>query len=262
MHIPIPGCRKPGHTLPHSPSTPRTRKFPHKGLFYPHSYYFCQGMDMWLDIFLRGILIGLVVSMFSIGPVGVLCIQRTLSKGQRSGFFSGLGAATADTVYATVAFFRHRIRARLHRTEPVAAENHRRRVRRRGRPLYLFQNPVVQIRRNRSGKVSLWRDFLSIFLFTIANPAISLVFVGLFAMFGISNDAGYINGVAMLVGVLAGAAGWWFLFTFVLNIYRKRFRPRYLLWMNRIAGILIILLGVTAIISSLFNIHFDELIPK
>ena len=61
-------------------------------------------MDMWLDIFLRGILIGLVVSMFSIGPVGVLCIQRTLSKGQRSGFFSGLGAATADTVYATVAF--------------------------------------------------------------------------------------------------------------------------------------------------------------
>ena len=60
----------------------------------------------------------------------------------------------------------------------------------------------------------------------------------------------------------AGAAGWWFLFTFVLNIYRKRFRPRYLLWMNRIAGILIILLGVTAIISSLFNIHFDELIPK
>ena len=129
--------------------------------------------------------------------------------------------------------------------------------------LYIFfQNPVVQIRRNRSGKVSLWRDFLSIFLFTIANPAISLVFVGLFAMFGISNDAGYINGVAMLVGVLAGAAGWWFLFTFVLNIYRKRFRPRYLLWMNRIAGILIILLGVTAIISSLFNIHFDELIPK
>ena len=71
--------------------------------------------------------------------------------------------------------------------------------------LYIFfQNPVVQIRRNRSGKVSLWRDFLSIFLFTIANPAISLVFVGLFAMFGISNDAGYINGVAMLVGVLAG----------------------------------------------------------
>ena len=206
-------------------------------------------MDMWLDIFLRGILIGLVVSMFSIGPVGVLCIQRTLSKGQRSGFFSGLGAATADTVYATVAFFAI---AFVHGGAFVVVVG-----------LYIFfQNPVVQIRRNRSGKVSLWRDFLSIFLFTIANPAISLVFVGLFAMFGISNDAGYINGVAMLVGVLAGAAGWWFLFTFVLNIYRKRFRPRYLLWMNRIAGILIILLGVTAIISSLFNIHFDELIPK
>ena len=219
-------------------------------------------MDMWLDIFLRGILIGLVVSVFSIGPVGVLCIQRTLSKGQRSGFFSGLGAATADTVYATVAFFaiafvhgfieQNQLLLKIIGGAFVVVVG-----------LYIFfQNPVVQIRRNRSGKVSLWRDFLSIFLFTIANPAISLVFVGLFAMFGISNDAGYINGVAMLVGVLAGAAGWWFLFTFVLNIYRKRFRPRYLLWMNRIAGILIILLGVTAIISSLFNIHFDELIPK
>ena len=189
-------------------------------------------MDMWLDIFLRGILIGLVVSMFSIGPVGVLCIQRTLSKGQRSGFFSGLGAATADTVYATVAFFaiafvhgfieQNQLLLKIIGGAFVVVVG-----------LYIFfQNPVVQIRRNRSGKVSLWRDFLSIFLFTIANPAISLVFVGLFAMFGISNDAGYINGVAMLVGVLAGAAGWWFLFTFVLNIYRKRFRPRYLLWMN------------------------------
>ena len=208
-------------------------------------------MDMWLDIFLRGILIGLVVSMFSIGPVGVLCIQRTLSKGQRSGFFSGLGA------FFAIAFVhgfieQNQLLLKIIGGAFVVVVG-----------LYIFfQNPVVQIRRNRSGKVSLWRDFLSIFLFTIANPAISLVFVGLFAMFGISNDAGYINGVAMLVGVLAGAAGWWFLFTFVLNIYRKRFRPRYLLWMNRIAGILIILLGVTAIISSLFNIHFDELIPK
>ena len=194
-------------------------------------------MDMWLDIFLRGILIGLVVSMFSIGPVGVLCIQRTLSKGQRSGFFSGLGAATADTVYATVAFFaiafvhgfieQNQLLLKIIGGAFVVVVG-----------LYIFfQNPVVQIRRNRSGKVSLWRDFLSIFLFKVP-------------------------GVAMLVGVLAGAAGWWFLFTFVLNIYRKRFRPRYLLWMNRIAGILIILLGVTAIISSLFNIHFDELIPK
>ena len=160
-------------------------------------------MDMWLDIFLRGILIGLVVSMFSIGPVGVLCIQRTLSKGQRSGFFSGLGAATADTVYATVAFFaiafvhgfieQNQLLLKIIGGAFVVVVG-----------LYIFfQNPVVQIRRNRSGKVSLWRDFLSIFLFTIANPAISLVFVGLFAMFGISNDvAMQVVGIGFIIGVI------------------------------------------------------------
>lgn len=217
---------------------------------------------MWLDIFFRGILIGLVVSMFSIGPVGVLCIQRTLSKGQRSGFFSGLGAAAADTAYAMVAFFALAFVQEFIETNMmwfkilggICVV---------GVGLYIFlQNPVVQIRRNRSGKVSLWRDFLSIFLFTIANPAVTLVFVGLFAMFGISNDAGDINGVAMLVGVLSGAMGWWFLFTFVLNIFRKRFRPRYLLWINRIAGAFIMLLGAITMLSSILNFHIDEFLSR
>lgn len=219
-------------------------------------------MDMWLDIFLRGILIGLLVSMFSIGPVGVICIQRTLSKGQKSGLFSGLGAAFADTLYATIAFFaiafvhgfiqQNALFLKIVGGICVICVG-----------IYIFfQNPVVQIRRNRAGKVSLWKDFLSIFLFTIANPAVSLVFVGLFAMLGISNDAGYVNGVAMLVGVLAGAAGWWFLFTLTLSLYRKKFRPRYLLWMNRIAGIMVVVLGLAAILSSVFNFHLDEFLPK
>lgn len=217
---------------------------------------------MWLDIFLRGILIGLVVSMFSIGPVGVLCIQRTLSKGQRSGFFSGLGAATADTIYATVAYFAIAfVHSFIEQNELILKIVGGALVICIG--LYIFfQNPVVQIRRNRAGRVSLWRDFLSIFLFTIANPAISLIFVGLFAMFGISNNAGYINGLAMLAGVLAGAAGWWFVFTLVLSLFRKKFRPRYLLWMNRVAGILVVMLGLVAILSSVFNFHLDEFIPR
>lgn len=220
-------------------------------------------MEMWLDIFLRGLLVGLIVSMFSIGPIGVLCIQRTLSKGQRSGFVSGLGATIADTFYATIAFFALSVvQGFIEQNELwikvvggicVAAVG-----------VYIFmQNPVVQIRRNRAGKGrNLGRDFISIFLFTIANPAISLIFVGLFAMFGISTDAGYVNGVAMLVGVLVGAAGWWFLFTLLLNIYHKRIRPRHLLWMNRIAGIVIMAFGAVTIISSIFNFHLDAFLSK
>ena len=143
MHIPHSRLQKAG--THRSSRTPRPRPVQESSLtrdcFIRILTTFVREWICGWTYFCGGILIGLVVSMFSIGPVGVLCIQRTLSKGQRSGFFSGLGAATADTVYATVAFFRHRIRARLHRTEPVAAENHRRRVRRRGRPLYLFPEP-------------------------------------------------------------------------------------------------------------------------
>lgn len=215
---------------------------------------------MWIDIFLRGILIGLIVSMFSIGPIGVLCVQRTLSKGQRSGFFSGLGAATADTTYAMIAFFalafvqefmeRNVLWVKVFGGICVVVIG-----------VYIFlQNPIVQIRRNRAGKTSLWRDFLSIFLFTIANPAVVLVFVGMFATFGISNDAGDINGVAMIVGVVSGSAAWWFLFTFLLNIFRNRFRPRHLLWMNRIAGVIIVVLGLGTLLSSFINFHIDDLL--
>ena len=219
-------------------------------------------MEMWIDIFLRGLLIGVLVSMFSLGPIGILVIQRTLSKGQHSGFFSGLGAATADTVYAAAAFF------------AIALVNdfieHNAFILKIIGILLIillgiyifFQNPVVQIRRNRAGKVSMWKDFLSIFLLTIANPAISLVFVGFFAVFGISNNAGYINGMAMLVGILAGAAGWWLFFSLILNLYRKRFRPRHLLWMNRIAGITIMLFGMAAIILSIYDIHLDEFLRQ
>ena len=59
---------------------------------------------MWFDVYTQGILIGLVASV-PLGPIGLLCIQRTLSKSHRSGFVSGLGAATADSMFATVALF-------------------------------------------------------------------------------------------------------------------------------------------------------------
>lgn len=217
-------------------------------------------MEMWIEIFIRGILTGLVVSMFSIGPVGALCIQRTLSKGQRSGFLSGLGAATADTTYAVIAFFalsfvqnfleQNNLWFKLLGGVCIIAIG-----------IYIFlQNPVVQIRRNRAGKSNLWRDFLSVFLLTIANPAVTLIFVGLFGMFGISNDAGDVNGVAMILGVICGTAGWWFLFTVILNIYSKRLRPRHLLWMNRVMGAFIILLGIVTVLSTILNFHIDEVL--
>ncbi len=216
---------------------------------------------MWFELYLRGILIGLTASI-PLGPVGVLCIQRTLSKNHKSGFLSGLGAATADTFYATVAFFSLTIVLGF-------IESHMALLKGIGGLCIMivgahifFSNPIVQIRRNRAGRSNLWQDYLSVFLLTIANPAFILVFVALFAAFGLSVDAvGNFNGSTMIVGVFTGCSAWWFLLTFVVNLFRKKIRPRHLLWMNRISGALIAVLGAVAILSMVVNFQPDGVFP-
>ncbi len=212
---------------------------------------------MWLEVFFRGLFVGLIASLPSFGPVGVLSIQRTLSKSQKSGFITGLGATAADTLYATIAFFSVTIIISF-------VEHHAELVRIIAGVCVLaigvyilFQNPAVQMRRNRSGKSNMWQDFLSGFLMTIPNLAIIVTFMLLFAASGINKTMGNINGMWILLGVFSGGALWWFILTSGISLFRKKFRPRHLLWLNRIGGALIIVLGIVAIVAPLFNIKID-----
>ena len=126
---------------------------------------------MWFDVYTQGILIGLVASI-PLGPIGLLCIQRTLSKSHRSGFVSGLGAATADSMFATVALFSLTVVMSF-------IENNMAIIKALGGisvvivgVTIFLKNPVVQIRRNRAGKGhNLWGDYLSVFFLTLTNPA-------------------------------------------------------------------------------------------
>lgn len=208
---------------------------------------------MWLEIFLTGIIIGLMASI-PLGPIGLMCIQRTLSKSHKSGFVSGLGAAVADLIFAAIALFSLTFVMSI-------VETHLGLIKVLGGisvvivgVTIFLKNPVVQIRRNRSGKGNLWSDFISLFLVTMANPAFILIFVALFAAFGVSQVAlGHIFGMVMLVGVLCGSATWWFMLTFGVSLLRKRFRPRHLLWINRLSGAVIVLLGTIAILTIFIN---------
>ncbi len=163
---------------------------------------------------------------------------------------SGLGAATADTFYATLAFFS------LALIEPFLKDNATV-ITVIGSILVIligvnifFKNPIVQIRRNRTGKSSLFQDYISIFLLTIANPGCFAIFMALFSAFDLSSEMGEVNGVGMLVGVLSGSVAFWFGLTFLVNLARKKFRPRHFLWMNRISGAIIVLIGLYAIITA------------
>ena len=211
---------------------------------------------MTLEFLVRGLIIGLIASI-TLGPVGVLCIQRTLSKNRNAGLVSGFGAATADTMFATVAFF-------FIALVSAFIEEHMNLITLIGGGCVTFvgiriymSNPVVQIRRNRAGKTNLWQDFISTFLLTLTNPAFILWLMVIFSAFNLNydptapdNPTRVAGGILMISGFFGGACLWWYLLTLGVNTLRRRFRPRHLLWLNRTTGVIIALLGAAAVIST------------
>lgn len=214
-----------------------------------------------LEILLRGICVGVAASI-TVGPVAVLCIQRTLAKSRRSGIVSGFGVACADTFMAMAAFF-------FYSMLQTQIEQYNTLLRVVGGifvvivGVYIFtQNPVPQIRRNRAGQSSMWQDFVSIFGITLANFIIVIPYIlAFFAVFKISGGEmvsngfdGLVRALFVIAGFFSGAAAWWTLVAFIINLFRRRFRPRHMLTINHVAGIIIGILGIYTILSTFFDI--------
>ncbi len=214
-----------------------------------------------LELLVRGILVGVAASI-TVGPVAVLCIQRTLSKSRRSGIVSGVGVACADTLMAMVALF-------FYSMLQSGIEQYNTLLRVVGGifvvvvGVYIFtQNPVMQIRRNRAGHTSPWQDFASIFGLTIANFIMVIPYIlAFFTVFKIASVdlseaglGGFMRSVVVIGGFFAGSVTWWTLLACLFNLFRRRFRPRHLLVINHVAGIVIGVLGVYTILSTFFAI--------
>lgn len=201
-------------------------------------------------ILIYGILIGLLASI-PLGPIGVLCIQRTINKKFTSGFISGLGAATADTLFAMIALFFYAI------VLPFI-EKHIQLIKIIGGLLIIiigmrlyFAKDTSHIRRNRQSKSALVKDFFSIFGLTISNPAYILVFFGWFAAFKIGDlEFTFFTHVVMILGVLIGASAWWLILTYSVNLLRRKFTARHIFYINKIAGVVISILGLGAILTA------------
>ncbi len=214
-----------------------------------------------LKLLVRGFCVGIAASI-TVGPVAVLCIQRTLSKSRRSGIVSGLGVACADTFMAMAAFFFYSmLQSRIEQYNTLLRVVGGIFVVVVG--VYIFtQNPVPQIRRNRAGKSSLWQDFVSIFGLTIANFIMVIPYIlAFFAVFKISTgdltgagSDGLLRALFTIAGFFGGAAAWWTLLASVINLFRRRFRPRHMLTINHVAGLIIGILGVYTILSTFFDI--------
>ncbi|MBQ8334883.1 MAG: LysE family translocator [Tidjanibacter sp.] len=224
---------------------------------------------MWINVLIGGLMVGVMASVPP-GPTCILTIQRNLSKGMRSGLLTGLGVATCDTLYSSIAFFSLAmvmsfVESHMLLIKGIAGFC----ITFFGVNIFLT-NPAVQIRRNRNqaGKGG-WQDYISGFLLGLSNPTYILAHVALIATvqaMGFSNPEGtVISNALMIIGVMGGCMAWWTLIAVLMKLVRKNFRPRHMLWINRIAGTIITLIGLSLIASMIsdlnINIHLDDLFP-
>ncbi len=179
------------------------------------------------------------------GPIGVLCIQRTLNKGRRSGIATGMGASVSDLFYALLTGFGMSIVIDFIETNESIIQIIGSLVL-TGFGIYLYrQNPARNIRKRLTQKDSFIQDFSTSFLLTLSNPLILFLFIGLFARLNFflpeMSTWHYIIGYASIIG---GAILWWLTITFFINKVRKRFNLRSLWLINRAIGIIIITMSL------------------
>lgn len=205
---------------------------------------------VWKGI-IDGMLVGFSASV-PLGPIGVLCIQRTLQRGRLSGFVSGLGAASSDVIYAIIAGFSLSFIVTFIEEQFVWIQVF-------GSIILILlgwhifrSNPAKQLRKQRSGKSknSYLQDYVSTFLLTFSNPLAIFLFIAFFAGFGVvMTNSGIYGQLVLITGVFLGAAAWWFLLTSVVGFFRSAVNLRRLFWINRIAGATIIILVVIGFAS-------------
>jgi threonine/homoserine/homoserine lactone efflux protein len=201
---------------------------------------------MAITLLIKGIIIGFAMAV-PIGPMGIMCIRKTLTEGRWPGLVIGLGAATADMFYGSVAAFgltiisdtliSHKFWIRLIGGVFLIAY---------GIKTYKAKAVNPKVHKPSHGLIGSY--FYSVFL-TLTNPLTIFSFLAVFAAFGLGSGLNYFSASALVIGVLVGSFLWFFSLSSVVILFRNKLDMVGLQWVNRIAGLLIIICGVAAIVS-------------
>lgn len=201
-----------------------------------------------LDFLLRGLLIGFSIAA-PVGPIGVLCIRRTLADGWATGLASGLGAATADAVYGAVAGFG------LTAITGLLVGQQRALQLIGGLFLcYLGVRTFLADPATQAARVSghgLTAAYTSTLLLTLTNPTTILSFVAIFAGLGVAATDDYAAALTLVAGVFLGSAAWWLLLSGGVSRLRGAVTAARLRWVNRASGALLATAGLISIASVL-----------
>lgn len=205
-----------------------------------------------IEYFFRGILVGITVSI-PLGPIGVMIVQRTLTRGNWAGFFSGLGAAMSDLVYALIAGYGFSLVIDFIETYKLTLKVGGGAVLLAFGAYTFMQNPVKQLRAPRKSNINYWQDVITTFMLTISNPLAVFTFIIIFASFDIFAEAQASNSIyIVLAGIFFGALLWWLNLTFLVGLFRKYINIRRLWWINKISGLSIAVLALGIIIYAFF----------
>ena len=199
----------------------------------------------------RGLIIGFAIAA-PVGPIGVLCIQRTLGKGRIYGLLSGLGAATADGTYGLIAGFGLTFISSFLIGQQLW-------IRLIGGVFLLYlglriilSKPAQREREQATtikGK-NLLAAYVSTLFLTLTNPLTILSFAAIFAGIGAGGaNRSYISAAVLVLGVFLGSALWWVILSSGVSILRTKLNTQALRWVNRISGAIIITFGVLALLS-------------
>jgi threonine/homoserine/homoserine lactone efflux protein len=202
-----------------------------------------------ITLLLKGAVIGFSIAA-PVGPIGVLCIRRTLAEGRASGLVSGLGAATADALYGCIAGFGLTFISSFLVSQQAW-------LRLCGGVFLcylglktLLAKPGTQAAiANGHGLVGA---YVSTFFLTLTNPMTIISFAMIFAGLGLAGTSGnYLSAGVLVSGVFFGSSLWWLMLSGGVARVREKFSPQGLRWVNKIAGTIIIGFGLFALLSML-----------
>ncbi|WP_294919449.1 LysE family transporter [uncultured Prevotella sp.] len=210
-----------------------------------------------LDFVFKGILIGLVASA-PMGPVGVLCIQRTLNKGRWYGFLTGIGACVSDIIYALITGF-----GMSFVMDFVGNEHNRFVLQLSGSVVLLLfgiycyrSNPTKNMHQSsKNQKGTLAHNGITAFLVTLSNPLIIFLFIFLFAQFAfVVNDRPFEMTIGY-ISIIIGAMLWWFGLTWLIDKVRGKFDNYGIVLINRVVGCIVVIFSVIMLLGTVFNLY-------
>lgn len=204
-----------------------------------------------IEVIYKGIIIGVIVSA-PMGPIGILCVQRTLNRGRLHGLATGLGAMVSDLFYASITLIAMGFVDELMQANEQVIQYIGSTV------IILFgigifsTNPLKILKPNSAApETRYYQDFVTAFFLTLSNVAIVFLFISLFARFHYSPlDKNWFTFVVGMISIGLGALAWWFFITTYVSKLKKYFNRQSLKFFNRIVGSILIFLGVIGVVGA------------